>query len=460
LAYPDIRQYAYAEYETAITSHDIDLPVLVSEGDLLLVFFLSNGSRTCTLPTGWTKVGDDEYSSYLKLTVAARVADGTEGGDTVTFTTSGTTGSSIHAYSISGFSGTISTDIDFSAAHSETTAFGVGLTAGWGSDDNLWFAILCLNGVTGHSVTQPTGFSSTLRADGWDSLFSCDDELATGSLSSSTEWSTTTTTHGIVAMVVIKPEEAVDELTSQDIATTPAIDKPTAGHTHVLTSQDIVAATAVDKSDISSGLLSAPDIIATPSVAQTSIEQVHELACADIVSTPAIDALMLNPLELEDIAVTPVVDQPSLTENLTMIASDVGYAVRTESPFIGLDDELSMMVSDVSYVTRSETPMLGFATYILSVSEVFITVREENPVVRLYPMAMTVTGVNYGVSISQADMNPGPLPLGVEFEDNADGTGTFSGTPADRTAGVYKATLTVTDDNGSEEREFTIRVNA
>ena len=55
----------------------------------------------------------------------------------------------------------------------------------------------------------------------------------------------------------------------------------------------------------------------------------------------------------------------------------------------------------------------------------------------------------------------GPLPSGVAFSDNGDGTGTLSGTPATGTNGVY--TVTITASNGvspEDDQSFTLTVDA
>jgi hypothetical protein len=52
----------------------------------------------------------------------------------------------------------------------------------------------------------------------------------------------------------------------------------------------------------------------------------------------------------------------------------------------------------------------------------------------------------------------GPLPDGVQFTKNADGTGTLSGTPAGSAAGIYPMTLTATNKSGTATQAFTLTV--
>ena len=52
----------------------------------------------------------------------------------------------------------------------------------------------------------------------------------------------------------------------------------------------------------------------------------------------------------------------------------------------------------------------------------------------------------------------GPLPAGLTFTDNGDGTATIAGTPAARSGGRYPVTITATNTGGIATRRFTIVV--
>jgi hypothetical protein len=52
----------------------------------------------------------------------------------------------------------------------------------------------------------------------------------------------------------------------------------------------------------------------------------------------------------------------------------------------------------------------------------------------------------------------GPLPPGVTFSDNGDGTATFSGTPALQTVGTYDCTITATNGNASAVQSFALSI--
>jgi hypothetical protein len=62
-----------------------------------------------------------------------------------------------------------------------------------------------------------------------------------------------------------------------------------------------------------------------------------------------------------------------------------------------------------------------------------------------YPTATTLT-------------KTGPLPSGVSFTDNGDGTATLAGTPAAGTAGSYPLTVTAGNSAGSTQQAFTLTV--
>lgn len=133
-----VRSTAAYQNSTEASSHAVTLPSGIVAGDLLLMIARAAYNRVCTTPTGWTEVLASTDTGFGVAHVFARVADGNEGA-TVTVDISSAARIATNTYCISGWAGTIATDVDalFSAANSADPP---SLTAGWGAADNLWIA--------------------------------------------------------------------------------------------------------------------------------------------------------------------------------------------------------------------------------------------------------------------------------------------------------------------------------
>lgn len=152
------------------TTHVYDLPATVAANDRL--WLVAAGGHESFAPTGGTLAGWDEaldvtLNPFYRWRIYTRVADGTEDGTTVSFTTSSGVRSSAQVVRVSGAHiGGDGTGWELVAS---TVAYGTApnppaLTAPWGSADNLWLALLTC-GSNGTTVTgNPTNY--TAGADG------------------------------------------------------------------------------------------------------------------------------------------------------------------------------------------------------------------------------------------------------------------------------------------------------
>ncbi len=111
---------------------------------------------------GWTSLKNLAVASQVTLDVQAKVAAGNEGGTTIQATTSGNQDSSCLFYVIENWEGTIA-----SVEASTGVAIGTGtttpdpdsLTASWGAEDNLWLALLGMDGQK-TTTSYPTSYDS------------------------------------------------------------------------------------------------------------------------------------------------------------------------------------------------------------------------------------------------------------------------------------------------------------
>jgi hypothetical protein len=86
---PRVADVTTTAFSTQTTTHAVSMPTNVEAGDLLLAIFSNVNSDTVTTPAGWTQLHSTANGSSLRLSCYAKKADGTEGGTTVGFTTSG-----------------------------------------------------------------------------------------------------------------------------------------------------------------------------------------------------------------------------------------------------------------------------------------------------------------------------------------------------------------------------------
>jgi len=137
MAFPVVAAVNGGYEAEASTEHTVNLPADIGAGDLLLVFFGSDGVPTITFPEGWTELFQ-ESNGNVTLGAWYRVADGEEGA-TITVTTSVSEMASHNSYRITGYSGT--PEISLRGTGSSTIPNPRSLTPTWGAKDTLWFAV-------------------------------------------------------------------------------------------------------------------------------------------------------------------------------------------------------------------------------------------------------------------------------------------------------------------------------
>ena len=209
------------------TTASISLPATTVAGRLLLILLANNNSRTTSTPTGWTLVDTQVSGGGIRISIFAKIADGTEGGGTASSTIGGGfTNYIAQALQVSGFSGTISTDIDFGtiASGTATTTNPPLATAGWGSDDNLFVAISVRGGaISAQAISNYTNIGavsgSSISIDSYsrDLAASSDNPPATSTYGASQAY--------VGQTIVIKPSTAT-VVTASAIASEEAVPSP------------------------------------------------------------------------------------------------------------------------------------------------------------------------------------------------------------------------------------------
>ena len=167
MAFPAIASITTtASANSSGASNDLTSTATVNSGDLLIAIIGRRivSATTWTPPTGWTEIVDvlPPTSNDATLSVAYKIADGTEGGTTITFTSSVTTSIRKGGFviRITGWHGTTPPE-----AGTSGVTVGTGdpdppsLTASWGSADNLW--IVASSATSQDSAgTAPTNYTN------------------------------------------------------------------------------------------------------------------------------------------------------------------------------------------------------------------------------------------------------------------------------------------------------------
>lgn len=151
-------------FATTSTTHSVSMPASTTAGQLLVVVIqFQTGLGTSNTPAGWTQ--SLAPSGTTPTSVFTRVADGTEGGTTVNFTTTNAVAAIAHCYQINNWFGTIATGVNITTAASTNDP--PANTPSWATDRSLWLAIAVANNSPSAAVTvstYPTSYVNTTFA--------------------------------------------------------------------------------------------------------------------------------------------------------------------------------------------------------------------------------------------------------------------------------------------------------
>lgn len=165
MAFPAYQSATDTDFATSVTSMPVNRPATVNAGDLLLDFVSVRNAGTWTKPSGVVeipKIGGGNLSqagggSVGKFDGFYKIADGTEGGTTATYTASvGTTGVWI-TLRITNWHGTTPPE-GTTTSGDATNANPPSASPSWGSADNLWLAIASNAATTGGFSAAPTNY--------------------------------------------------------------------------------------------------------------------------------------------------------------------------------------------------------------------------------------------------------------------------------------------------------------
>jgi len=157
MAYPVKQSTTDTDFGTSVISMAVNMPATVNSGDLLIALVEVRNAGTWTKPSGWDDISTLSQTgggSVGKLNGFYRIADGTEGGSTATWTASvGTTGA-WQVIRITDWHGTTPPEAT-TASGDASSANPPSETASWGAEDNLFIA------VAGHTASSTSAWSAS-----------------------------------------------------------------------------------------------------------------------------------------------------------------------------------------------------------------------------------------------------------------------------------------------------------
>jgi hypothetical protein len=165
------------------TTHSITLPSGIQAGDLLLVFFATDGDNTITDSQTFTVLGSQSNGTNLFTAVLYKIAVGS---DTLTITTSISEPSSHVCYRIDGWESTFAPEL--STVNGAWTEFpnSLILTPTWSQDDTLWISVA--GGDRYETVdSYPSNYTLQQKYEGGGGNQDCNVSVAGRNLNASNE---------------------------------------------------------------------------------------------------------------------------------------------------------------------------------------------------------------------------------------------------------------------------------
>lgn len=223
-AFPNV-QSVTATTTSGVTSHQINMPATVDEGDLLVVLVVNSSSNINSHPAGWSLLRDDTLTPiYIKR------AAGTEGGGSITVGTSVLSNMAAQVYRITDWrdSGTLLNDVELSpAAGSSINPNPPSLNpTNWGLEDTLWLVFIAWLSSdiisvypTNYTNGVATNASGARMVSAYRKLGASSEDPGVATLTNSTSWRAFT--------IAVRPAIAPKFITAPRLEVAPNLLLPT-----------------------------------------------------------------------------------------------------------------------------------------------------------------------------------------------------------------------------------------
>lgn len=193
---------------TAGTTHNVVMPATVPAGKILLVTLAiyTAGLETISTPSGWTqKHHQAGGATWCRLYHFARVTDGSEGGASYNFSSSGNRSVGGVVRLLSGVEGNSLDSLEFSGAAGSVNP--PSITPSWGSDPTLYMVALGFRDTGSMTVSAwPTGYVTDQQIEFYESnvnIAACASAAKTGSgAEDPSSFSATGVDHAVVTVAI------------------------------------------------------------------------------------------------------------------------------------------------------------------------------------------------------------------------------------------------------------------
>jgi hypothetical protein len=167
MATPTVEDARTQRFSSADTDHLVAMDTTTVSGELLIIAIATDDTNNQTEPTDWSTWDHQSIAGAGKLGFYYKVADGTEGGTTVNVVTSSAKTGAAIVYRISGWGGTVSTDVDIATAVAETTSSPnpPSVTADWGADTNLFITFVWAANDNETASSGPSSWTNLLTIE-------------------------------------------------------------------------------------------------------------------------------------------------------------------------------------------------------------------------------------------------------------------------------------------------------
>jgi hypothetical protein len=163
MAFPSVVSVTATAVGNTGTSVTISMPAAVNAGDFLIAILYRDSGATYTWPAGWTEILDATAGTGQGITIGRRVADGSEGGTTITVTASiGSASRAAQTFQVRGCHGTTPPEIATNATTGNNPD-PPNLAPSWGAEDNLWIVGMGTEKTSGFA-TYPTNYANDQHA--------------------------------------------------------------------------------------------------------------------------------------------------------------------------------------------------------------------------------------------------------------------------------------------------------
>jgi hypothetical protein len=163
MAFPQVASITQTAFSSGSTTHNVNMPATVSSGDLLLLIFGARTNPAITTPSGYDLISSGQAAGPAAgcfSGVYARIADGTEGGGSLSVSISLSRQAAAQVYRITGaYATTAGVEAAFANVSPSSNPNPPNLAPSFGGEDILWLAVACAADDDEVATAAPTNYT-------------------------------------------------------------------------------------------------------------------------------------------------------------------------------------------------------------------------------------------------------------------------------------------------------------